>query len=124
MPDIPRPLTPVKVRDLPAFLKALEPVARAIADGDVVGAITRHADGVITATAIGAGVDREWLADQTPDVLAELAAQVLEVNADFFARAVLPPLTRVLEHLAQTPAVSGGTSGSPGSSPSASDTRT
>jgi len=54
-------------------------------------------------------------------VLAELAAKVLEVNADFFVRRVLPVVTAA-ERLAQT--ASGGTSGSPPSSMPGSPTAT
>ena len=107
-------VNPVKVRDLPRFLKAIEPIAAELAAGDIAGALMRHADAVIEATAIGAGVDRAWLEDQTPDVLAELAAKVLEVNADFFVRRVLPVIQGAADRLAQT--ASGGTSGSPPSS--------
>jgi len=107
-------VTPVLVRDLPRFLKAVEPIAAELAAGDIAAALMRHADAVIEATAIGAGVDRAWLEDQTPDVLAELAAKVLEVNADFFVRRVLPVVTAAADRLAQT--ASGGTSGSPPSS--------
>jgi hypothetical protein len=69
---------------------------------------------VIEATAIGAGVERAWLEDQTPDVLAELAAKVLEVNTGFFVQRVLPVIQGAADRLAQT--ASGGTSGSPLSS--------
>lgn len=105
---------PVKVKDLPAFLAAVEPIARELAEGDILAALAKHADNVITATAIGANVERAWLEAQTPDVLVDLAAQVLEVNADFFARAVLPKVTAAAESLARI--ASGGTIGSPGSS--------
>lgn len=112
-------ITPVKVKDLPAFLAAIEPVAREMESGDLFAALARHADGVIAATAIGAGVERSWLEEQTPDVLIELAAKVLEVNADFFARAVLPKVAAAAERLAAMTG-SGGMNGSPGLSDQAS----
>lgn len=115
------PITPVKVRDLPAFVAAVEPIARELASGDIVGALARHADAVIEATAIGAGVERAWLGEQTPDVLVDLAARVLEVNADFFVQRVMPRVTAAAERLSAITA-SGGMSGSPGSSARASDT--
>lgn len=116
-------ITPIKVRDLPAFLAAIEPVMRELAEGDILAALTRHAEAVITATAIGAGVERAWLEEQTPDVLVDLAAQVLEVNADFFVRQALPRIQAAAERLAATvQTVSGGTSGSPASSAQASTT--
>jgi hypothetical protein len=110
-------IQPIKVRDLPRFLKAIEPIAADLASGDIAGALMRHADAVIEATAIGAGVERAWLEDQTPDVLAELAAKVLEVNADFFVRRVLPVVMAAADRLTQSVQTgSGGTNGSPPSS--------
>lgn len=116
-------VTPVKVRDLPAFLAAVEPIARELAQGDILAALAKHADRVIEATAIGAGVDRAWLEGQTPDVLVDLASKVLEVNADFFVRQVLPKVAAAAERLTAMTG-SGGTSGSPGSSAAASATAT
>lgn len=117
---------PVKVKDLPAFLAAIEPIARELAAGDVLAALAKHADSVIEATAIGAGVDRAWLEAQTPDVLIDLAARVLEANADFFVRRVIPRLQVAAEKLAATLGAipSGGTSGSPGWLPPDSPTGT
>ncbi len=116
-------MTPIKVKDLPAFLAAIEPIARDLMDGDMMAALSKNADRVITATAIGAGVDRAWLEEQTAGVLIDLAARVLEVNADFFVGQAIPRITRAAERIASlTP--SGGTSGSPDSSARASDTPT
>lgn len=106
-------IAPVKVRDMPAFLAAIEPVAAELASGDIAGAIMRRAESIIAATAIGAGIDRAWLDEQTPDVLAQLAAAVLEVNADFFVRRVLPAIQASAERLTQSvQTASGGMSGS------------
>lgn len=115
-------VVPVKVRDLPAFLAAVEPIARELAAGDILAALARQADGLITATAIGAGVERDWLEAQTPDVLVDLAAKVLEVNADFFVRAVLPRIDQAAQTLQTLSA--GGSTGLPGSSPAGSVTET
>ncbi|WP_017936973.1 DUF6631 family protein [Zestomonas thermotolerans] len=115
-------IAPLKVKDLPAFLAAIEPVARELVAGDIFAALAKHADGVIEATAIGARVDRQWLEEQPIDVLVDLAIRVLEVNADFFVRQVLPRITAAAERLAalQAASGSGGTNGSPGSSAQAS----
>jgi hypothetical protein len=113
----PRGMTiePVRVRDLPRFLAAIAPVASDMAAGDIASALMRHADAVIEATAIGAGVERAWLDAQSPDVLVELAARVLEVNAGFFVRRVLPIIQQTAAQLAQNMQTgSGGTPGSPG----------
>ncbi len=105
-------VSPLKVKDLPAFLAAIEPVARELAEGDILAALARHADAVITATAIGAGVERAWLEEQTPDVLVDLAARVLEVNADFFVRQVLPRIQAAAERIgAITQATQAGSGG-------------
>lgn len=108
-------IAPVKVKDLPAFLAAVEPIARELASGDILSALAKRADHLITATAIGAGVERAWLEAQTPDVLVDLAARVLEVNADFFVSRVLPRITAAAEKFAAIQTRSGGTSGSPSS---------
>jgi hypothetical protein len=113
-------IAPVKVRDLPAFLAAVEPIAKDLAGGDMLAALSRNADALITATAIGAGVERAWLEDQDADVLIDLATRVLEVNADFFVRRLLPKLTAAAESIGRI--TSGGTSGSPDSSPPGSTT--
>lgn len=113
---------PIKVRDLPRFLRAVEPIAADLAAGDIAGALIRHAETLIEATAIGASVERAWLEEQTPDVLADLAARVLEVNGDFFVRRVLPQVTAAAERLARI--ASGGTSGWPASSMPDSDSAT
>lgn len=108
------PIAPVKVKDLPAFLKAIEPIARELAEGDILAALAHHADDVITATAIGAGIQRAELEDATPDVLVLLATRVMEVNADFFVRQVLPALTAAAERIAaiSNPSSTTGSSGS------------
>ncbi len=94
-------VAPVRVGSLPAFLRAVEPIARELAQGDVLAALAREADRLIEATAIGAGVERAWLEAQSVDALAELAAAVVEVNAGFFVRRVLPAIERAGAALGQ-----------------------
>lgn len=85
-------ISPLKVREMPPFLRALRPVLAQLASGDVLGALAEHADCLIEAVAIGARVDREWLSEQPPDVLVQLASQIVAANVDFFARRVMPEL--------------------------------
>ncbi|MCE5420255.1 MAG: hypothetical protein JJ713_05660 [Acidithiobacillus sp.] len=113
-----RTIVPVKVRDLPAFLAAIEPIARDLESGDLLTALARNADAVIAATAIGAGVERAWLDEQDLDTLLDLATQVLEVNGDFFFQRAIPKLTKAAEKIGKI--ASGGTNGSPDSSAQAS----
>lgn len=115
-------IRPVKVRNLPAFLRACEPIATSLMAGDIQGALMRHTDDLITATALGADVDRAWLEDQDAETLMDLAFRVLEVNIDFFARTLLPRLADAAGKIeAAMPA--GGTNGFPSSLATGSDLR-
>lgn len=86
-------VTPIKVREFPAFTAALEPVVGLLASGaDVPALMLRHAESVIAATAIGLRIPRAEVDDFELDDLVLAAGKVMEVNADFFARRVLPAL--------------------------------
>lgn len=100
-------IQPIKVRDLPAFLAAIEPALHDLSSGDILGALARHADGVLTAVQIATGVERSWLDQQTLDVLCELIARVIEVNAGFLASS-LARLSRAIQDAATA---CGGTGG-------------
>lgn len=114
-------IEPVRVRDLPRFLAAIEPVMHELARGDVLAALARQADHVIEATAIGAGVERAELDAESVDVLVDLALRVMEVNADFFMARLLPRIGEASGRLLAI--ASGGTTGSPDSSAPASVSR-
>jgi hypothetical protein len=99
-------IAPVKVKDLPAFVRAITPLVRRIsadghADIDWVDVMLHHADEVVTATALGAGVEVAWLNEQTPEVLVSLAIAVVEVNAGFFMQTLLPHLLNASEMMAR-----------------------
>lgn len=110
-------VSPVKVKDLPAFLAAIEPVVRQLgassagggAKDDLLRALATHAPNVIKATAVGSGVQEQWLGDQTPDVLVDLAAAVLEVNMDFFVQALMPRVTAATGQLGRLSGLGGQT---------------
>lgn len=108
-------IEPVRVKNLPQFLAALEPVAREVAAGDVLSAVAKHTSGMIEATAIGSGADRAWLGEQDAEVLVTLAAAVVQVNADFFVQRVMPRLEEAARYLTDrivaATAPSGGTNG-------------
>lgn len=90
-------VSPIKVRDLPAFLSAIEPIVQDLADGNILGAIAKHADNLLSAVVIATGVERAWLDDQEMDVLIDLVADIIEVNKGFFSRG-LPRLTQALQN--------------------------
>lgn len=92
-------IKPVKVKGLVAFLESAGPLLTAVSTGDVVEAIATHPREVLSAVAIGADVEVGWLEDQELDVLIELGLKVVEVNADFFARALVPKLESATERI-------------------------
>lgn len=85
-------IAPIKIRHLPAFVRAVEPIAKALAQGDVLAALAQHTEALIEAVCIGAGLERAWLEEREADVLVALAAEVIEVNADFFVQRILPQI--------------------------------
>lgn len=102
-------ITPVKIKDLPAFLQACEPIFGALASGNLASVLSEHLEELLTVTTIGAGVERSWLEEQTVDVLASLVMGVVEANLDFFVQGLLPRLTAVTEQLNNVTASLGGT---------------
>lgn len=110
---------PVKVGQLPAFLRAVQPIIASLAassassppggqgsgdqlaDGaldlqlselDLLSLFTEHADNLLEAVAIVSGQPREFLDELELDQAAQLAMAAWRVNQDFFARRVLPHL--------------------------------
>jgi len=95
-------ITPIRVRELAAFSRAVQPVAAALAAGaDIASLLADHADAVIDAAAIGARVERDFVLDLGLDELVDLAGAVLTVNVDFFVRRLLPKVTASSEALAK-----------------------
>lgn len=85
---------PLKVGQMPAFLRAITPVMQQIGgDGiDWLALFGQQGDDLLTAVAIAIGKPRAWVDDLTADEAILLAAKVIEVNADFFTRTVMPKL--------------------------------
>jgi len=92
-------LTPIKTKELPALMKTIMPVFEEVAAGDIIGAIMANADAAIESTAICIRKDRAWLDDLELDDLVRVAGAAMEVNFDFFASAILPVLTVVVERI-------------------------
>lgn len=92
-------LTPIKTRELPAMMRAIAPILAEIQGGDILGALAKNADSMVAAVSIGSRKPREWVDELDLDDLVAVAGAVLEVNADFFVRAVLPGLTKAVEGL-------------------------
>ena len=87
-------LTPLKVGELPAFARAVQPVAASLsASPDWLALLADHGEAVIEAVAIATRRPVDWVAGLDLDEATRLAEAVFEVNADFFIQRVLPGLT-------------------------------
>lgn len=112
----PLKVSPVKVGQLPGFARAIKPVFAALADllrsvpsadgaggggepkledfhldldaGKVLDIIEQHGDHLIDAAAVAVRVERSVIEDAAPDEFVALVRAIVEVNVDFFGRAV------------------------------------
>ena len=100
----PLAIKPLKVGQMPAFLRAITPVMQQIGgDGiDWLALFGERGDDLLTAVSIAVGKPRTWIDELAADEAILLAAKVIEVNADFFTRTVMPRLDGLI---AQTSAV-------------------
>jgi hypothetical protein len=87
-------LMPLKVGQLPAFLRAITPVLPQLSGPSInwLGLLGAHGDALLSAMAIAVNKPRAWVDDLAADEAILLAAKVIEVNADFFTRTVIPKL--------------------------------
>lgn len=79
---------------VPAFLRAITPVMQQLGgDGiDWLALFGERGDDLLAAVSIAIGKPRAWVDDLAADEAILLAAKVIEVNADFFTRTVMPKL--------------------------------
>jgi hypothetical protein len=87
-------LQPLKVGQIPAFLRAVSPVMQHLSSKDIdwLALFGERGDDLLCAIAIAIGKPRNWMDDLQADEAILLAAKVIEVNADFLTRAVIPKL--------------------------------
>ena len=96
-------LAPLKVGDVPAFARAVQPVAASLsASPDWLALLAEHGEAVIDAVAIASRRPPEWVTNLALDDAVRLAEAVFEVNADFFIQRVLPSLTEAATRVSQT----------------------
>ncbi|MDC6176267.1 hypothetical protein C2I33_00185 [Ralstonia solanacearum] len=102
-------ILPLKVGRLPDFLRAISPVLQQLNTPQIdwLGLFIEHGDDLLQAVAIAVGKPRTWVDDLAADEAILLAAKVVEVNADFFTRTVLPRLNVLIDQVARGPAPSG-----------------
>src|SRR6218665_727299 len=111
----PLAIKPLKVGQMPAFLRAITPVMRQIgSDGiDWLALFAERGDDLLTAVSIAIGKPRAWVEELAADEAVLLAAEEIEGDADFFTRT---GLARPAGLFAQVGGVAAGATA--GSSPS------
>jgi len=87
-------ISPLKVGQLPAFLRVISPVMAQLSAPQIdwLALFGERGDDLLSAIAIAVRKPREWVDDLAADDALLLAAKVMEVNADFFTRTVIPKL--------------------------------
>lgn len=89
-------ITPIRVKELAAFTKAVAPMLATIQEADINSLMTillmNHTEAIIRAVAIGIRRDPDFVSNLGVDELVALGEAVLEVNVDFFIQRVLPAL--------------------------------
>ena len=96
-------LTPLKVGEVPAFARAVQPIAASLsASPDWLAILAEHGEAVIDVVAIASRRPPEWVTNLALDDAVRLAEAVFEVNADFFIQRVLPSLTEAATRVSQT----------------------
>jgi ribosomal protein S18 acetylase RimI-like enzyme len=99
----PLDITPLKVGELPAFARAIQPVAASLsASPDWLALLADHGEAVIEAIAIASRRQRDWVASLDLDEAVRLAETVFRVNADFFIQRLLPCVTQAAARIGQT----------------------
>ena len=99
-------IKPLKVGQLPGFLRAISPVMQQISSTEIdwLALFGERGDDLLSAIAIAVGKPRVWVDELAADEAILLAAKVIEVNADFFTRTVMPRLDGVLAAGLKVPA--------------------
>ena len=97
-------IVPVRLGQLSAFVRAVEPFAKSLASGhlDLFELLSDHGSNVVRALEVATGQPRAWVEGLALDEAVRLASAVLEVNADFLSSRVLPALNTALAALPQT----------------------
>ncbi|MDR0280212.1 MAG: hypothetical protein LBJ37_20245 [Paucimonas sp.] len=87
-------IKPLKIGQMPAFLRAITPAMQQLGGNgiDWLALFGEHGDDLLTAVSIAIGKPRAWVDALDADEAILVAAKVIEVNADFFIRTVMPRL--------------------------------
>lgn len=102
-------LMPLKVGELPAFARAVQPmVQRLSASPDWLALMADDGEAVIEAVSIASRRPLEWVAGLDLDDAVRLAQAVFEVNADFFVRRLMPAIDAAAARIGQRTRVTPG----------------
>lgn len=108
-------IAPLKVGELPAFARALRPLAGKLsAQPDWLGLLADDGEALLDALAIASRRPREWVGALPLDEAIKLAETVFAVNADFFIQRVTPGIVRLGARLALLGQTSSSDSSKPG----------
>lgn len=107
-------LSPLRVGQMPAFLRILAPIMKDLTKDQIdwLELFGERGEDLLSAVAIAIKKPRDWVDSLAADEAILLAAKVIEVNADFFTRMVIPKLGSLFDHIPM--------SGKDGSTPSKS----
>lgn len=105
-------VSPLRIGELPAFTRAIAPaVAEFRRDSiDWLALFGLHGEAILTALAVATRKPRAWIESLAADEAILLAATVIEVNSDFFARRVLPKVEAAMAKVPAATAAAGSTS--------------
>lgn len=94
-------IKPLKIGQMPAFLRAITPVMQQLGGNgiDWLALFGEHGDDLLTAVSIAIGKPRTWVDALDADEAILVATKVIEVNADFFTRTVMPRLNEQMSGL-------------------------
>lgn len=89
-------IAPLKVGELPAFIRAIRPFAQQLTlEVDWLALFGERGDDLVSALALAIRRPRDWVAARELDEAIQLAEAVFEVNSDFFIRRLAPSIARV-----------------------------
>ena len=103
----PLAIRPLKVGQLPAFLRAITPVMQYLGGDSIdwLALFGERGDDLLTAVSTAVNKPRAWVDELAADEAILLAAKVIEVNADFFTRTVMPRLDGLIARTGATAAM-------------------
>jgi hypothetical protein len=110
-------LVPLKVGELPGFVRAIRPFAQALTqEVDWLALFGSRGEDLVQALSIACRRPKVWVEGLELDEAIRLAEAVFEVNADFFIRKVAPMATFAAERIGKrlTGLIASSVSSAPG----------